>query len=143
MCVINETFVDSIRKVYRWRPHIYIAIVRSLSYQMKTIVSVILFIVHVYKRLRCLVEFFFRSKMIKFIYLIFLFNKIQGNNEDILLINNPSHDYQTSYTILPINNRIKRDQSPWFYPDIDKNQISCGHNVYVKLYTCSQLIQCR
>jgi hypothetical protein len=77
------------------------------------------------------------------ICLIVLFNKIQGNNEDILLINDQSNDYQNFYTILSANNRIKRDQSPWFYPDIDKNQISCGHNVYMKLYTCSQLTQCR
>jgi len=39
--------------------------------------------------------------------------------------------------------RIKRDQSPWFYPEIDKNQISCGPNVYIKLYTCSQLTDCQ
>jgi hypothetical protein len=74
------------------------------------------------------------------IYLIFLLNKSYGfNNKDILLINDPSHNYQTNYQII----RTKRDQSPWFYPDIDKNQISCGHNVYVKLYTCSKLTECQ
>jgi hypothetical protein len=74
-----------------------------------------------------------------FIYLIFLLNKSNGINENILLINEPSHNYQTTYQII----RTKRDQSPWFYPEIDKNQISCGHNVYVKLYTCSELTDCR
>jgi hypothetical protein len=74
-----------------------------------------------------------------FIYLIFLLNKSNGINENILLINEPSHNYQTNYQII----RTKRDQSPWFYPEIDKNQISCGHNVYVKLYTCSELTDCR
>jgi hypothetical protein len=74
------------------------------------------------------------------IYLIYLFNQIQGNQNEILLINDRSNDYQTSYTIL---NRIKRDQLPWFQFEFDKNQISCGHNVYMKLYKCSQLTQCR
>jgi hypothetical protein len=74
-----------------------------------------------------------------FIYLIFLLNKSNGINENVLLINDPSYNYQTSYTVI----RIKREQSSWLYPEIDKNQISCGHNVYVKLYTCSQLTECR
>jgi len=78
-----------------------------------------------------------------FIYLIFLLNKSNGINENILLINDPSHNYQTIYEIISPLNRIKRDQSPWFYPEIDKNQISCGHNIYVKLYTCSELTDCR
>lgn len=39
--------------------------------------------------------------------------------------------------------RNRRDQSPWFYPEIDKNQISCGPNVYAKLYSCSQLTDCQ
>jgi hypothetical protein len=71
--------------------------------------------------------------------LIFLLNQSYGINQDVLLINDPSHHSQTSYTIV----RIKRDQSPWFYPEIDKNQISCGHNVYVKLYTCSYSKDCK
>jgi len=78
-----------------------------------------------------------------FLSLIFLLNKSNGINEDILLINDPSHKYETPYTIISANNRVKRDQSSWFYPDIDKDQISCGQNVYVKLFTCLDLNDCR
>jgi hypothetical protein len=78
-----------------------------------------------------------------FIYLIYLLNKSYGINDDILLINNPSDNYQTSYTIISTNNRVKRNQLSWFDREIDRNQISCGHNVYAKLFTCSQLTECR
>ena len=76
-----------------------------------------------------------------FIIGIVFFNRIDAIDKNILLFNNPDDSLRTSYEIiLP---RIKRDQSPWFYPDFDRNQISCGHNVYAKLYTCSQMTQCR
>lgn len=74
-----------------------------------------------------------------FLFLLFLLNQTHGNDKDILLFNDPTHDHLTNYEVI----RNKRDQSPWFYPEIDRNQISCGHNVYVKLYTCSQLTECR
>jgi hypothetical protein len=77
------------------------------------------------------------------IYFIFIFDQSYGIDQDVLLINVPSHHLQTSYTIIPTNDRVKRDQSPWLYPEFDKNQISCGHNVYAKLLTCSQLTECR
>jgi hypothetical protein len=74
------------------------------------------------------------------VYLIILLNKSDGINNDILLFNDPSHDHQSSYTII----RSKRDQqSSWLYPEIDKNQISCGHNVYVKVHTCIYLKDCK
>ncbi|CAF2736251.1 unnamed protein product [Rotaria sp. Silwood2] len=79
-----------------------------------------------------------------FIYLIFLLNKSYGIKQDILLINDPSHNYQTSYTIISENNRIKRDQSSsLILPDIANNQISCEHDVNIKLSNCLNLEECR
>ena len=70
------------------------------------------------------------------IYLIFLFNKSDGINEDILVINEPSHYYQPSYTIISTNNRIKRDQSSNIHHDIDQNPSLCEHNIYSQLSNC-------
>ena len=77
------------------------------------------------------------------IYLIILLNKSEGIHKEILLINDPSHIYPTPYTILSSNNREKRDQLSWFYPEIDKNRILCEENIYDKLYTCSYLTECK
>lgn len=74
-----------------------------------------------------------------FLFLIFLLNKSQGNDNDVILLNDLTYNPSQNYEII----RDKRDLSPWFYPEIDKNQISCGHNVYSKLHTCSQLTECR
>ena len=73
-----------------------------------------------------------------FVYLIlFLFNKSSGINEDILLINEPSHNYQTSYTVISTdNNRVKRDQSSNILHNIHKNQNLCEHDIYSKLSNC-------
>ena len=60
--------------------------------------------------------------------LIFLFILNQINAYEIL-----SNDHQ----------RIKRVPSPWFYPELDKNFISCGHNVYAKLFICSHPTDCK
>jgi hypothetical protein len=78
-----------------------------------------------------------------FIYLIFLLNKSEGINEERLLINDPSHVYYTPYSILSSNNRQKRDQSSWLYPEIDKDRISCEQDIYDKLFTCSHLTECK
>ncbi|CAF3865893.1 unnamed protein product [Adineta steineri] len=78
-----------------------------------------------------------------FIYLIFLLNKSNGNNEDIILMNDLSYQYQEPYKIISTNARLKRDQSSWFYPEIDKDQISCGQNVYVKLFQCLDVKDCK
>lgn len=65
--------------------------------------------------------------------------------DDVLLFNQPSYRHpRMQYQILSSNNqRIKRESSPWFYPEFDKNLISCGPNVYKDLYTCSQSIDCK
>ncbi|UJR08522.1 hypothetical protein I4U23_012785 [Adineta vaga] len=77
------------------------------------------------------------------IYLIFFLQNSNGI-DDVLVMNDPSFIHKAPYEIITSNsNRTKRDQSSWFYPDIDKDQISCGQNVYVKLFTCSNLRNCR
>ncbi|CAF3554641.1 unnamed protein product [Rotaria sp. Silwood1] len=78
-----------------------------------------------------------------FIYLIYLLNKSSGIKQDILLINDPSHNYQTTYTIISSNNRIKRDQLSLILPDITKNQILCEHDINIKLSNCLNLEECR
>ncbi|CAF2179269.1 unnamed protein product [Rotaria magnacalcarata] len=77
-----------------------------------------------------------------FIYLIYLLNKSNAINDDILLINDPSHNYQTSYTIVSDNKRLKRDQSSQTPSDIEKNQMSCGSDIYTKISPCLYLGAC-
>lgn len=92
-------------------------------------------------------EFYFQiSKMIYFIqlfiYLIFLLNKSNAIKEDILLFNDLSYNSDTSYTVVSTNKRIKRDQLSWTPSDIEKNQMSCGSDVYTKLSACSLFGEC-
>jgi hypothetical protein len=79
-------------------------------------------------------------------YFIYLFNKsIQYNNENILLINDPTNIYYTPYTILTSNNRAKRDQFSLAYSEINPTNLlhdQCDQHIYTKLYSCSQLTDC-
>jgi hypothetical protein len=80
-----------------------------------------------------------------FLYLIFLFNKSEQYDENILLLNDRTNILYTPYTILTPNNRVKRDKSAWFYPEINHSNIihdQCDQHIYTKLYSCSQLTDC-
>jgi hypothetical protein len=80
-----------------------------------------------------------------FFYLIFLLNQSTQNDDNILLINDPTNIYYTPYTILTSNNRVKRDKSSLFYPEIPHSNIihdQCDRHIYTKLYSCSQLTDC-
>lgn len=72
------------------------------------------------------------------IVVLFICLFIQSHAVDLL--NHPQMDYE----ILSNDHlRIKRVPSPWFYPELDKNFVSCGHNVYAKLFTCSHPTDCK
>jgi hypothetical protein len=58
--------------------------------------------------------------------------------ENILLINQPTNIYYKSYQILPTNYRFKRDKSSLFYHSNDQ----CDQHIYTKLYSCSHLTDC-
>ncbi len=68
---------------------------------------------------------------------MFLFNK--SLEENILLINDPTNIYYTPYRILTTDNRVKRDKSSLFYPEINDQ---CDQHIYTKLYSCSHLTDC-
>jgi hypothetical protein len=80
-----------------------------------------------------------------FLYFIFLFNNSEASNENILLINDLTNISYPPYTILTSNNRVKRDKSTWFYPEINHSNIiheQCDEHIYTKLYSCSHLTDC-
>ncbi|CAF1040921.1 unnamed protein product [Rotaria sordida] len=80
-----------------------------------------------------------------FLYMIVLFNKSTQNDENILLINDPTNIYYTPYTILISDNRVKREKSSWFYPTVNHATIihdQCDQHIYSKLYSCSHSTDC-
>ncbi|CAF3532145.1 unnamed protein product [Rotaria sp. Silwood1] len=80
-----------------------------------------------------------------FLYVILLFNKSKQNDENILLINDPTNIYYRPYTILASDNRVKREKSSWFYPTVNHATIihdQCDPHIYSKLYSCSHSTDC-
>ena len=57
--------------------------------------------------------------LLDFLYFLYLFNQSHAFNEEILLLNDKTNISYPPYSILPSTNRVKRDKSTWFYPEIN------------------------
>ena len=76
--------------------------------------------------------------------LICLVHESEPTSQNILLINDSSAVQHTPpYDVINFSRREKRDQASWFYPEVDRNHISCEPNIYEKLHTCSLLAECK
>ena len=74
-----------------------------------------------------------------------LFNQSQQNDENILLINDPTNIYYSPYTILTKDNRVKREKSSSFYPTSNRETNShdqCDQHIFNMLYNCSHSTEC-
>ena len=80
-----------------------------------------------------------------FLHFILLINKSEQTNKNTLLISDPTNIYYTPYTVLTSSNRIKREKSLRFYPEINHKPVvydQCDRYTYTKLYKCSYLTNC-
>ncbi|CAF2081350.1 unnamed protein product [Rotaria magnacalcarata] len=80
-----------------------------------------------------------------FLYIVFLFNKSQQNDENILLANDLTNIDNAPHTILTSNNRLNREKSRLLssinYPTSISEE--CDQDVHDKLFHCSTLNNCR
>ena len=125
--------------------HAVVSIVYSISYWFTQKIrylfsehrSEIVLLIFSLDKMKCFSEIF--------LHLILLINKSEQTDENTLLISDPTNIYHTHYTILISDTRVKRQKSPRFYPEINREPVThgqCDRHTYTKLYNCSYLTNC-